>query len=75
MTVDWFLVDAPHIVPQEFAAWEGAKAHHHAVFLRCLNAPAGGEEQAALDGEGRAAKAEADRLEQIAREAWKRQLK
>lgn len=70
MTVDWFLIDAPHVVPREFEAWEAAKEHHRAVFRRCLAAPAGGADQAALDAEGQAAKIEADRLEQIAREAW-----
>jgi len=28
MTVDWFLVDAPHVAPDEFAAWEAAKKRH-----------------------------------------------
>jgi hypothetical protein len=69
MTVDWFLIDAPHVVPAEFQAWEVAKAHHRAVFLRCIDAQ--GSKQTALDAEGQAAKIEADRLEQIARDAWK----
>ncbi|CAM5534091.1 hypothetical protein AFAE65S_00113 [Alcaligenes phenolicus] len=72
MTVDWFLIDAPHVVAAEFQAWEAAKAHHRAVFLRCIDAQDSAE-RAALDAEGQAAKIEADRLEQIAREAWKRQ--
>ena len=71
MTVDWFLIDAPHVVPAEFRAWEAAKAHHRTVFLRCVDAQGDSAEQAALDAEGQAAKIEADRLEQIAREAWK----
>lgn len=70
MTVDWFLIDAPHTVPQEFAAWEAAKERHCAVFLRCIDAPDGSTERAVLDVEGRAEKIEADRLERIAREAW-----
>ena len=72
MTVDWFLIDAPQIVPQDFGAWEAAKARHRDLFLRCLDAETGSAEQAALDVKGQAAKLEADRLEQIAREAWKR---
>ncbi|MDF6970136.1 hypothetical protein NMT62_24265, partial [Escherichia coli] len=72
MTVDFFLIDAPHTVPQEFQAWEAAKAHHRAVFLRYVDAEDGSAEQSRLDTEGRAAKAEADRLEQAARTAWLR---
>ncbi len=72
MTVDFFLIDAPHAVPQEFQAWEAAKAHHRAVFLRCVDAEDGSAEQSRLDTEGWAAKAEADRLEQAARTAWLR---
>lgn len=70
MTVDWFLVDAPGTVPQEYQAWFAAKERHHEVFLRCCAAPVGSEEQAALDAEGKVLKAEVDRLEQIARDAW-----
>lgn len=70
MTVDYFLIDGPHVVPQEFRAWEAAKEHHLAIFLRCIDAEAGSTEQTALDAEGVAAKAEADRLENIARQAW-----
>lgn len=72
MTVDWFLVDAPHVVPQEFQAWEAAKERHLAVFLRCCDAPAGSVEQAALDAEGRAIKIEVDNLEKVARAAWEK---
>lgn len=73
MTVDWFLIDAPHVVPCEFEAWEAAKERHRAVFLRCIDAQDGSAEQAALEAEGQAAKVEADRLEQIARETWAKQ--
>jgi len=72
MTVDFFLIDAPRTVPQEFQAWAAAKDHHRAVFLRCVAAENGSVEQARLDAEGRAAKAEAARLEQVARTAWLR---
>lgn len=70
MTVDYFLIDAPHTVPQEFATWQAAKEHHRAVFLRCIDAQDGSAERAALDAEGQAAKIEADRLERAARRAW-----
>lgn len=75
MTVDFFLIDAPHAVPQEFRAWGAAKERHRAVFLRCVDAVAGSAEQTALDAEGQAAKHEADRLEQVARTAWLHKLK
>ena len=70
MTVDWFLIDAPHVVPEEFQAWDAAVKRHHSVFLRCCEAPEGSDEQVALDAEGVRLKAEADRLERIARSAW-----
>lgn len=70
MAVDFFLIDAPHVVPREFAAWEAAKEYHRHVFLRCIDAEEGSAERATLDAEGQAAKIESDRLEQIAREAW-----
>lgn len=70
MNVDWFFVDAPHVAPQEFLAWEAAKERHHAVFLRCCEAKAGSAEQLALDAEGQALKIEVDHLEKIARTAW-----
>lgn len=73
MAADWFLIDAPHVVPREFEAWQAAKMRHRAVFQRFLDAQDGSAEQAALDAEGGAAKSEADRFERIAREAWIRQ--
>ena len=70
MSVDWFLMDAPHVVPHEFQAWETARKRHNAIAFRCCDAVTGSAEQAALDAEGQAAKIEVDRLEQIARETW-----
>jgi len=70
MAVDWFLVDAPHSVPQEFKAWDAAKKRHQAVFLRCCDASDGSPERAALNEEGQSLKIEVDRLEKIARDAW-----
>lgn len=72
MTVDYFLIDAPHTAPQEFAAWVAAKERHRAMFGRCIDAPDSSAERASLDSEGKAAKIEADRLEQVARQAWRR---
>ncbi|MFP3709701.1 hypothetical protein SB783_37440 [Paraburkholderia sp. SIMBA_009] len=72
MAVDWFLVDARHAVPAEFAAWEVATERHRALVYRAIDAEEGGEEYAALEAAGLEAKREADRLEQIARDAWKR---
>ncbi len=73
MAVDYFLIDAPHAIPEEFEAWEAATAHHRAIFYRCIEALDGSAEQATLEAEGRAAQAEAERLEQIAREKWAKQ--
>lgn len=70
MTVDWFLIDAPHTVPSEFAAWEAAKENHRAIFFRACKAEIGSAEFVALDAAGREAVAEVARLEQIARDAW-----
>lgn len=70
MTVDWFLVDAPQVVPQEFKAWEAAKERHRDVVLRCCDAAPGSIEQATLDAEGQTLKIEVDGLEKIARSAW-----
>lgn len=73
MAVDWFLVDAPSVVPEEFSAWQDAKEKHRSIFLRACetldgNAPF-------LDAEGLAAAEEAIRLEKIARDAWMRELR
>jgi len=70
MTVDYFLIDGPHSVPREFAAWELAKEQHKAIFQRAIAAEYGSELFRDLDQQGQKAAAEADRLEQIAREAW-----
>ena len=60
MTVDWFLVDAPHVVPQEFQAWETAKERHRSVFFRCCDANEGTSERVALQVEGEALKIEVE---------------
>lgn len=70
MTVDFFLVDAPHVVPVEFAAWRAAQDRHDAIVLEYLGLPAGAPGLAELDQAGREAGAESRRLEEIARQAW-----
>lgn len=75
MAVEYFLIDAPTAIPQEFAAWEDAKAQHLAIFWKCVEAPDGSAEKEALEEEGRAAKIKADSLEQAARQAWLEKLK
>ena len=72
MTVDWFLRDAPQVVPKEFAAWEAARRRHDALVLRVLDAEEGSEAMLALDAAAKTAQGEADRLEKIAREAFQR---
>ena len=67
MAVEFFLIDAPHAVPAEFAAWVAAKERHREVFLQVLDGRA-------LEASAVAAAAEADRLEQVARQAWARSL-
>lgn len=74
MAIDWFLLDAPHLVPEEFKAWESARGRHRAVFLRSCNMQLSSADLAALDIEGKAIKVEVDRLEQDARQAWLRKL-
>lgn len=70
MTVDWFLVDAPGVVPDEFEAWRSAMARHHKVVLRCLDTKVGSAERDQLNAEGLALRLEVDQLERRAREAW-----
>jgi hypothetical protein len=71
MSCDWFLVDAPQVVPSEFRSWEMACGHLFDLCLSCVDAPSGSSEFLALDAERQAAEIECDRLEQIARDAWK----
>ena len=71
MTVDYFLIDGPHVVPAEFGAWVAAKERHAEIFRACIDAAEGSQERAGLDRAGLAAKAVADDLEQAARAAWR----
>ena len=74
MAVEWFLIDAPHLVPSEFRAWTEAKERHYAIFRQAVDAQASGKPDEALEAAGVAAKVEADRLERIAWDAWQRAL-
>lgn len=72
MTVDWFLIDAPYVVPAEFSAWREAKKRHEDLFYRVLDTDI--NEQAelyvALERQALEARDEAGRLESAARDAW-----
>ncbi|GKS73336.1 hypothetical protein AVME950_00590 [Acidovorax sp. SUPP950] len=72
MTVEYFLIDAPHTVPDEYAAWVQAKNRHHALFLEFITKCKGRTDADALAMEtlALAAAAEAQRLEIVARQAW-----
>lgn len=72
MAVDYFLIDGPHTVPQEFSAWERAKEQHHAIFLQAIAEDLDSEAGRELELQGQKAAAEVLRLERIAREAWAR---
>ena len=69
MAVDFFLIDAPHVVPVEFAAWRAAETRFGNIVMRWCDAKSDAE-KAALDCEGRVVKAEVDRLLLVARRAW-----
>lgn len=74
MAVEFFLIDAPHIVPAEFEAWQAAKQRHRDLFLQVLALDEKGASFRALEAAAIEAAAEADRLEQAARRAWSRAL-
>ena len=74
MAVDFFLIDAPHVVPEEFSAWEAAKKQRHEIFLRACDA-SDQDEIAALDVQARALKEEEDGLKKVAYAAWEKKLK
>ncbi len=71
MAVDWFLIDAPYEVPDEFSAWQSASARLNALILRIVDVRPGTDAFVNLQGAARDAKLEADRLEIKARAAWK----
>ncbi|ABM33251.1 hypothetical protein QRO08_11435 [Paracidovorax citrulli] len=68
MAVDYFLIDAPESVPDEFNAWVVAKNRHFSLFDEYMSA--GSDRRSEISVIACAAKVEADRLEGIARRAW-----
>ncbi len=74
MAVEFFLLDAPHVVPADFAAWEAAKQRHRALFLQVLALDGKDARYHELEAEAVEAAAVAYRLEQAARQAWSRVL-
>nr|WP_317623820.1 hypothetical protein [Acidovorax sp. SUPP3334]BDH38330.1 hypothetical protein AVHM3334_23025 [Acidovorax sp. SUPP3334] len=67
MAVEYFLIDAPHVVPVQYQAWEAAKERHFALFQRVLSLSAREGGHADLEGAAQDAADEAARLEQVAR--------
>ncbi|GKS91586.1 hypothetical protein [Acidovorax sp. SUPP2539] len=72
MAVEFFLIDAPHTVPVEHAAWQEALARWRIAADRVFNCESWDNSQfERLNHAAVEAKQEADRLEQIARAAWR----
>jgi hypothetical protein len=71
MAVDWFLIDAPYEVPDEYSAWQSASTRLNTLILRIIDVRPGTEAFVSLQEAARDAKREADRLEAAARAAWK----
>lgn len=73
MSADFFITDGPRVVPVEFQAWQEAHDHLYACAQRALNSEDwSGAESVRLHRLSVAARCEADRLEQIARAAFRR---
>ena len=73
MTVDLFLIEASRVVPVEFQAWQVARDYWSACANRALSCEDwSGAEGESLNRLAIAAKGEADRLERIARAAFRR---
>lgn len=73
MTVDLFLIEAHRFVPTEYQAWQDARAYWRACADRVFLCESwDGSEFDRLNGRAIAAKSEADRLEQVARDAFQR---
>ncbi|WP_375576585.1 hypothetical protein [Paracidovorax oryzae] len=68
MAVDYFLIDAPESVPDEFNAWMVAKKRHFSLFDEYMSASS--DRRGEMSVMAAAANVEADRLEGIARDAW-----
>ncbi|KNH06166.1 hypothetical protein BRCH_01552c [Candidatus Burkholderia brachyanthoides] len=74
MAVDWFLIDAPYVVPAEFAAWRDAKKRHEDLFHRALDTDERTKQYAALGHSALEARAEAERFETAVRTAWMQRI-
>ena len=73
MAADFFITDGPRVVPAEYQAWQVAHDHWYACAQRALNCEDwSGAESERLARLAVTAKGEADRLEQIARAAFRR---
>ena len=70
MAADFFITDGPRVVPAEYQAWQAARSNWSVCVQRALDCE--GSESERLGTVAIAAKADADRLEQIARAAFRR---
>lgn len=70
LTVDWFLIDALQVVPQEYNAWLSARQKHVELAIKCMDSWGDADAFKKIEAAAIAAKLEADRLEEIARSAW-----
>lgn len=76
MAVEYFLIDAPHTVPVEHAAWQEALARWRIAADRVFKCESWNDSTfERLNGVAVDAKQEADRLEQVARAAWNNAVK
>ncbi|GKT26903.1 hypothetical protein [Acidovorax sp. SUPP3334] len=72
MAVEFFLIDAPHTVPVEHAAWQAALARWRIAADRVFQCESWDNSQfERLNQVAVDAKHEADRLEQVTRMAWR----
>lgn len=72
MSAEFFITDGPRVVPAEYQAWQAAYGHWYVCVQRALDCSQSEPESERLDSVAIAARAEADRLEQIARAAFQR---
>lgn len=73
MSADFFITDGPRVVPAEYQAWQVAHDHWSSCVQRAMSCEDwSGAEFDRLCSLAIAAKCEADRLEQIARAAFRR---
>ena len=73
MSADFFITDGPRVVPAEYQAWQVAHDHWCACAQRALSCEDwSSAESVRLHRLSVAARCEADRLEDIARAAFRR---